>query len=84
MVVLGCVYFYPITPHLSSAPSESAVGLLERADELSWGKQVGGSAAALCESGHLFEVQNQPSEALYAQVGALAIKLHHYELGNPS
>ncbi len=29
---------------------------------------------------HLFEVQNQPSEALYAQVGALAIKLHHYEL----
>ncbi len=68
LVVLGCAYFYAITPHRSSARSESAVGLLEHADELSWGNNWAEAQPLSAKAEHLFEVQNQPSKALYAQV----------------
>lgn len=35
------------------------------------GKQVGRGAATVCQGGTPFEVQNQPSKALYAQVSQL-------------
>ena len=37
LLVAGCAYYYAITPHHSSAPPESAEGLLDRADTLAWG-----------------------------------------------
>ncbi len=71
LVVLGCAYFYAITPHQSSAPSESAVGLLEHADQLSWGNNWAEAQPLYAKAEHLFEVQNQPSKALYAQVSQI-------------
>ena len=71
LVMLGCAYFYAITPHQSSAPSESAVGLLEHADELSWGNNWAEAQPLYAKAEHLFEVENQPSKALYAQVSQI-------------
>src|ERR1700758_2249381 len=39
LLVAGCAYYYAITPHHSSAPPESAEGLLDRADTLAWGNR---------------------------------------------
>ena len=39
LVGLGGAYFYGITPPHSFAPPESAQGLLDRADVLSWGNR---------------------------------------------
>lgn len=68
LVVLGCAYFYAISLHYSSAPPESPVGLLERADELAWGNKWADAQPLYAKAEHLFDTQNQPSKALYAQV----------------
>ncbi len=68
LVVLACAYFYAIALHHSSAPPESPVGLLERADELAWGNKWADAQPLYAKAEHLFEVQNQPSKALYAHV----------------
>src|ERR1700730_7177176 len=39
LILAGGVYYYAITPHHSSAPPESAEGLLDRADTLAWGNR---------------------------------------------
>jgi len=68
LVVLGCAYFYAITPHHSSAPPESATGLLARADQLAWGNEWAEAQPLYAKAECLFESQHQPSKALYAQV----------------
>jgi len=66
LVVLGCAYFYAIAPHHSSAPPESAAGLLERADELAWGNEWTEAQPLYAKAERLFESQHHPSKALYA------------------
>jgi len=68
LVMLGCAYFYSIAPHHSSAPPESPVGLLERADELAWGNKWAEAHPLYAKAEQLFDAQHQPSKALYAQV----------------
>ena len=68
LIVIGCAYFYAITPHHSSAPPESSAGLLERADELAWGNEWAEAQPLYAKAEQLFDAQHQPSKALYAQV----------------
>ncbi len=71
LVVLGCAYFYVITPHHSSAPPESGAGLLERADELAWGNNWAEAQPLYARAEHLFDAQHQTSKALYAEVSQI-------------
>lgn len=71
LVMLGCAYFYSIAPHHSSAPPDSPVGLLERADELAWGNKWADAQPFYAKAEHLFNTQHQPSKALYAQVSQI-------------
>ena len=71
LVVAGCAYFYAITPHHSSAPPESADGLLDRADTLAWGNRWADAAPLYKKAQGLFLAQHQPSKALYAEVSQI-------------
>jgi hypothetical protein len=66
--LLGGAYFYAVTPHHSSAPPESAEGLLDRADTLAWGNRWPDAQPLYAKAQHLFAAQKQPSKALYAEV----------------
>ena len=68
LLVAGCAYYYAITPHHSSAPPESADGLLERADTLAWGNRWADALPLYQKAQKLYTKQHQPSKALYAQV----------------
>ena len=68
LVVLGSTYFYLISPHHSSAPPESAEGLLDRADTLAWGNRWADAQPLYARAQHLFDAQKQRSKALYAEV----------------
>jgi CHAT domain-containing protein len=68
LLVAGCAYYYAITPHHSSAPPESAEGLLDRADTLAWGNRWADALPLYQKAQQLYTKQHQPSKALYAQV----------------
>src|SRR5271154_7541187 len=68
LLVAGCAYYYAITPHHSSAPPESAAGLLDRADTLAWGNRWADALPLYQRAQQLYSKQHQPSKALYAQV----------------
>ena len=68
LLALGGAYFYAVSPHRSSAPFESAQGLLDRADELAWGNQWAEAQPLYARAQRLFEGQHQVSKALYAEV----------------
>ena len=68
LLVAGCAYYYAITPHHSSAPPESAEGLLDRADTLAWGNRWADALPLYQKAQQLYSKQHQPSKALYAQV----------------
>ena len=70
-LVAGCVYYYAITPHHSSAPPESAEGLLDRADTLAWGNRWADALPLYQKAQQLYAAQHQPSQALYAQVSQI-------------
>src|SRR5271163_180326 len=64
-------YFYAVAPHHSSAPPESAQGLLDRADELSWLNRWAEARPLYGRSALLFSQQHQDSKALYAEVSEI-------------
>nr|AOS95250.1 CHAT domain-containing protein [uncultured bacterium] len=68
---LGAAYLYLISPHHSSAPPESADGLLQRADTLAWGNRWTDAQPFFLKAEQLFTQQHKPSEALYAKVSQI-------------
>ena len=71
LLVAGCAYYYAITPHHSSAPPESAEGLLDRADALAWGNRWADALPLYQKAQQLYTAQQEPSKALYAQVSQI-------------
>jgi CHAT domain-containing protein len=71
LLVVGCAYYYAITPHHSSAPSESAEGLLDRADTFAWGNRWADALPLYQKAQQLYTNQHEPSKALYAQVSQI-------------
>ncbi len=73
IVVAGLTlsYIAAISPHHSTAPSQSAQGLLDRADELSWTNRWAEAQPIYARAADLFKMQNQPSKALYAAVSEI-------------
>src|SRR5260370_42694697 len=68
LLVAGCAYYYAITPHHSSAPPESAEGLLDRANTLAWGNRCADALPLYQKAQQLYTKQHQSSKALHAQV----------------
>lgn len=68
---LGGAYVYTITPHHPFAPPESAQGLLDRADQLSWLNRWAEAEPLYAKAAPLFASQNLPSKALYAEVSEI-------------
>ena len=64
-------YLYAVSPHHSSAPPESAEGLLDRADSLAWNNRWTEAQPLFAKAQSLFEQQKRPSKALYAAVSQL-------------
>ena len=65
---LGAGYFYAITPHHTLAASESAEGLLDRADQLSWGNRWVEARPLYERAAKLFSAKHKTSQELYAKV----------------
>src|SRR6202789_3030689 len=70
-LVAGGVYYYAITPHHSSAPPDSAAGLLDRADTLAWGNRWADALPLYQKAEQLYTSQHELSKALYAQVSQI-------------
>jgi CHAT domain-containing protein len=71
IALVGGAYFYAVTPHHSSAPPDSADGLLDKADTLSWGNRWAEAQPIYAKASQLFRLQNRPSKALYAAVSEI-------------
>jgi hypothetical protein len=71
IALVAGVCFYAITPHHSSAPPDSADGLLDRADTLSWGNRWAEAQPIYAKASQLFRFQNRSSKALYAAVSEI-------------
>ncbi len=71
--VLACGYFYAIAPHHSWANPESAQGLLDKADALSWTNRWAAAAPVYAKATTLFQKEHQPAKALYAEVSELPV-----------
>jgi hypothetical protein len=69
-LVVG-TYFYAVTPHHSSAPPDSADGLLDKANTLSWDNRWADAQPIYAKASQLFKLQNRPSKALYAAVSEI-------------
>jgi tetratricopeptide (TPR) repeat protein len=70
-LVAGGVYYYAITPHHTSAPPDSATGLLDRADTLAWGNRWADALPLYEKAERLYTSQHELSKALYAQVSQI-------------
>jgi hypothetical protein len=70
-VIRGTTYLYLISPHHNSAPPESADELIDSADTLAWGNRWADALPLYPRAQHLFNAQQQPSKALYAQVSQI-------------
>lgn len=68
---LGGAYWYAISPHHSFAPPESAEGLLNRADTLSWMNRWAEARPLYAKAAGLFTAAHQPAKALYATVSEI-------------
>lgn len=71
IALVGGAYFYAVTPHQSAAPPDSADGLLDKADTLSWGNRWPEAQPIYAKASQLFKFQNRPSKALYAAVSEI-------------
>ncbi len=69
--VAATFWVYAITPHPSSAPPESADGLLDRADTLAWGHRWADATPLYAKAQQLFLDQHRPSKALYVAVSQI-------------
>jgi CHAT domain-containing protein/tetratricopeptide (TPR) repeat protein len=68
---LGGAYWYAVTPHPSSAPTESAAGILNRADALSWTNRWAEAQPLYTKAALLYATQGQHAKALYARVSEI-------------
>ena len=68
---LGAAYEYAVTPHHSSASSQSAEGVLDRADTLAWGNRWNEASPLFARAQELFTKQGKTSRALYAEVSRI-------------
>ena len=71
VATLLAAYGIAIVPHHSWAPPESAQGLLDRADTLSWTNRWAQAKPVYIQAAALFHRENQPAKALYAEVSEL-------------
>ena len=71
LVLAAGGYYYAISPHHTSAPPESAEGLLDRADTLSWVNRWAEAEPLYRRAEALFTAQRNPSKALYAKVSQI-------------
>jgi CHAT domain-containing protein len=71
LFLLASVYFYAITPHHTSAPPDSAEGLLDRADTFAWGNRWADAQPLYREAQQHFISEHQFSKALYAEVSQI-------------
>ena len=70
-ILLGGSYLYLVSPHHSSAPPESAEGLLDRADTLAWGNRWADAAPLFLKAQDRYRAENNPRKALYAEVSQI-------------
>lgn len=70
-VILSGAYFFAITPHYSFARADSAQGLLDRADTLSWNNRWPEAKPLYDRAAAEFSKQNEPAKALYATVSEI-------------
>ena len=68
---LGGAYWYAISPHHSFASPESAAGLLDKADTLSWANRWAEARPIYAKAADLFVTLHQPAKALYATVSEI-------------
>jgi hypothetical protein len=71
LLVAAGLYLCFVTPHHSSAPPESAVGLLDRADTLAWGNRWADARPLYQKAETAFLKEHRPDRALYAQVSQI-------------
>lgn len=71
VILAGAGYWYAISPHPSSAPPESAEGLLDRADTLSWGNQWAEAKPLYMKAEQLYMYEGKRSKALYARASQI-------------
>ena len=73
-ISVGCLsggYFYATRTHLAFSPSESAEGLLDRADQLSWGNRWLEARPLYERAAKLFSAKDNGSLELYARVSEI-------------
>ncbi len=70
-VVVSAAYFLAIMPHRSFAAPESAQGLLDKAETLSWGNRWPDAKPFYERAALLFSKQNERSKAVYATVSEI-------------
>ncbi len=71
IAALLIMYGIAVAPHPSLAPPESAQGLLDKADVLSWTNRWVLAQPLYAKAAVLFRKENQPAKALYAEVSEL-------------
>ncbi|GAA3771338.1 CHAT domain-containing protein [Terriglobus aquaticus] len=71
IAVLAGGYAYIVTPHHSSAPPESASGLLDRADTLAWGNRWADAKPVYKKAEEAFQREHRLDLALYARVSQI-------------
>jgi type IV secretory pathway VirB10-like protein len=71
LLVCAGLYLCFVTPHHRSAPPESAVGLLDRADMLAWGNRWADARPLYQKAEMAFLKEHRPDRALYAQVSQI-------------
>ena len=69
--ILSSAYYFAVTPHRSFASSDSAQGLLDRADVLSWGGRWAEAGPFYERAAKAFNAQDEPSKVLYAKVSEI-------------
>jgi len=69
---LALAYGIAITPHHSFAAPQSAQGLLDQADSLSWANRWEEARPLYAEAANLFHQDGQLTKALYAEVSETA------------
>jgi hypothetical protein len=71
IVGLALAYGVAISPHHSFAPAQSAEGLLDRADTLSWMNRWGEAKPLYAQAAILFRQKGHLDEAVYAEVSEI-------------
>ena len=71
LLLAAGAYFCFVTPHHSSAPPESAAGMLDRADTLSWGNRWAEARPLYKKAEAAFQQEQRFDKALYAQVSQI-------------